>query len=799
MRRRREQSRVRRRLVLFGLLASLVGALAPPVPAVADVVGPVVLVSHTTAGAGVAAGTSSHSVVSADGRFVAFVSDANNVVSGQADANAATDVFLYERSTGAVTLVSRVPGSPTTTSDHDSSSPVISADGEFVAFESRGQNLVAGQIERNNNVDVFLYRRATGTVTLASHIPESPVTTASNGSFRPAISGDGGVVAFSSGATEFVGPGDYTEQIFTYDRLSGTVVLASRSAAGPATVPNGSSYNAQLSRNGAFVGFNSFGSDLISGQIGAGGIFLLERATGTTTLVSHAADNPLRTTSTSAGISMSADASFVSFDSRDPNLVANQVSVKTAPGDQDVYLFERATGAVTLVSHAPGSATTTANGGSFLGSTSADGAFVAFESYSTNLVSGTDNNGQTDVFLYRRSTGDVTLVSHNSSSRTTTGNALNSFGGNSISADGSYVAFGSSAHNLVPEQIDSNGAEDVFVYETATGIVTLASHVPGSFAVAGNGKSKGDSNGDQASNGNPLSPSITADGSYVTFSSLATNLVAGQSGGTGTQVFLAQRSVVVPKKVADFDGDNDTDIAVFRPSSGQWLVLGGQSVFFGVTDDVPVPGDYDGNGTTDVAVFRPSVGGWYRMGAATTFFGLSGDIPVPCDYDGDGQVDIAVFRPSVGGWYRMGAATTFLGLPGDIPVPADYDGDGTCEISVFRPSVGGWYQAGGTTFFGLPGDIPVPASYNTAPGAAIAIFRPSVGGWYRLGAGPPSFLGLSGDVPVPGAYAGGPTQFAVFRPSTGAWFVAGQTGVFFGLGTDVALPLPAAIRQPFFP
>ncbi len=86
-------------------------------------------------------------------------------------------------------------------------------------------------------------------------------------------------------------------------------------------------------------------------------------------------------------------------------------------------------------------------------------------------------------------------------------------------------------------------------------------------------------------------------------------------------------TVAVKPAVADFDGDGDTDISVYRPGTGQWFVQGRSPVSFGTGGDIPVPADYDGNGTTDIAVFRPSVGGWYRSGGPTTFFGLSGDDP----------------------------------------------------------------------------------------------------------------------------------------------------------------------------
>ena len=93
---------------------------------------------------------------------------------------------------------------------------------------------------------------------------------------------------------------------------------------------------------------------------------------------------------------------------------------------------------------------------------------------------------------------------------------------------------------------------------------------------------------------------------------------------------------------------------------------------------VTAPGDYDGDGDTDPAVYRPSNSVWYSTGSSTVW-GATGDIPVPGDYDGDGRTDRAVFRPPTGVWYLAftsgGAAAMAWGAPGDVPVPADYDGD----------------------------------------------------------------------------------------------------------------------------
>ena len=211
--------------------------------------------------------------------------------------------------------------------------------------------------------------------------------------------------------------------------------------------------------------------------------------------------------------------------------------------------------------------------------------------------------------------------------------------------------------------------------------------------------------------------------------------------------------------------------------------------------------DFDGSGSTDISVFRPSAGAWLIRNQNSAFLGASGDIPAPCDYDGDGRTDPAVFRPSVGGWYVIGREPVFFGLNGDIPVPADFTGDGRCDLAVFRPSVGGWYVQGfqTPTFFGLNGDIPVPGDYDANGTFDVAVFRPSVGGWYVSGRAT-QFLGASGDIPQPGDYdANGTTDVAVYRPSTGAWYVGNQAPVFFGTTGDKPIPLPSAIRQAFFP
>jgi len=224
--------------------------------------------------------------------------------------------------------------------------------------------------------------------------------------------------------------------------------------------------------------------------------------------------------------------------------------------------------------------------------------------------------------------------------------------------------------------------------------------------------------------------------------------------------------------IADFDGDGDTDVSVYRPSNGRWYIEGMGNFKWGLTGDLPVPGDYNGDGTTDIAIFRPSNGKWYVMGEAPASWGTSGDIPVQADYTGDGADDKAVLRTSTKRWYIQGVGNMKWYFPGDIPVPCDYDGDGSVDVAIFRPSNNKWYVVGDSPVgWGQSGDIPVPADYDGDGSCDIAVFRPSNGKWYVNGIGSTTW-GTTGDIPVPGDYDGdGDTEYAVLRPSNGKWYI----------------------------
>lgn len=262
------------------------------------------------------------------------------------------------------------------------------------------------------------------------------------------------------------------------------------------------------------------------------------------------------------------------------------------------------------------------------------------------------------------------------------------------------------------------------------------------------------------------------------------------------------------------DADSDFDRPLFRMTrncaftqqgitdrsfynNGVYKIYGQSNVTAGQPGDIPVPADYDGDGKTEAAVWRPSTGDWIINGVVTNY-GLPGDIPVPADYTGDGKAELAIWRPSNHTWYIRGVGNTDYGIPGDIPVPGDYNGDGKADKTLWRPSNGFWYVFGvGSTEYGSNGDIPVPGDYNGDGITDKAVWRPTDGRWYRLGSS--IVYGQSGDIPVPGDYNGdGITDPAVWRPSNNTWHTLGGS-VSYGSSGDQPVPLPYSIRNVFFP
>jgi Tol biopolymer transport system component len=315
--------------------------------------------------------------ISANGRFIAFQSDATNLVPG--DTNSTFDVFVHDRKTGSTTRVS-VDSAGNEGNDF-SGGPSISADGRFVAFTSFASNLVPG--ETNLTADVFVHDQKTGTTTRVS--VDSAGNEGNDFSFAPSISANGRFVAFESDATNLV-PGDTnsTFDAFVHDQKTGSTTRVSVDSAG--NEGNGDSFAPSISANGRFIAFQSDATNLVPGDTNSTfDVFVHDQKTGSTTRVSvDSAGNEGNFGSFSPSIG--ANGRFVAFSSNATNLVPGDTN-----GDVDVFVHDRHTGTTTRVS--------VDSVVSPLPSLSANGRFVAFQSDATNLVPG-DTNSTLDVFVH---------------------------------------------------------------------------------------------------------------------------------------------------------------------------------------------------------------------------------------------------------------------------------------------------------------------------------------------------------------------------------------------------------------
>jgi Tol biopolymer transport system component len=255
---------------------------------------------------------SSMNSISADGRYVAFESDATNLVTG--DTNDREDIFVYDRQTDTIERVS-VDGSGIQ-GNEGSFNPSISSDGRYVAFESYATNLVTG--DTNDREDIFVYDRQTDTIERVS--VDGKGTQGNNYSYKPAISADGRYVAFVSGATNLVaGDTNTTSDIFVYDRQTDTIERVSVDGSG--IQGNGGSQNPSIGSDGRYVAFESDATNLVAGDTNTiSDIFVYDRQTDTIERVSVDGSGT-QGNGGSGDPSISSDGRYVAFESDATNLV----------------------------------------------------------------------------------------------------------------------------------------------------------------------------------------------------------------------------------------------------------------------------------------------------------------------------------------------------------------------------------------------------------------------------------------------------------------------------------------------
>ncbi|MEQ2005856.1 MAG: SBBP repeat-containing protein [Limisphaerales bacterium] len=466
-------------------------------------------------------GASLNPVVSSNGQYVAFVSDATNLVAS--DSNGKRDVFWRDRVAGTTRLVSRTPAGASGNGESDA--PAISPDGRYVAFHSRASDLVS--TDSNTNYDVFLWDANDNSVTLVSRTISG--ASGAGDSYSPQLSASGRMVSFASTAADFAGTDtNGTSDAFARDMDAGVTYLASINTNN--TSGDGASGVPVLSANGRHIAFLSRAGDLVTNDLNAlNDVFVHDLQTRVTRLVSVNVAGTQGGNRISFDPVISADGRHIAFSSQATDLVA----IPDTNNFPDVFVRDMTMGVTKLVS-VNGSGT--ASGGntgipsilpaSFTPFLSADGAKVLFVSLAQDLVAN-DSNGKQDVFLRDHINNTTTLISTNRFG-TGSGNAASGIGAFSMSADLRYVAFFSEASNL--GAADTNSRTDVFLRDLATNSTKIISRVnAGGFAASGHS----------------FQPVISADGSTILFTSEAENL-DNRDANAASDVFAAATTLGAP-------------------------------------------------------------------------------------------------------------------------------------------------------------------------------------------------------------------------------------------------------------
>ena len=364
-------------------------------------------------------------------------------------------------------------------------------------------------------------------------------------------SGNGRYIIFASAANNLVaGDTNNKNDVFVRDLVDGTTRLVSTSSTG--ALGNRDSYSGSLSADGRFAVFSSSATNLVAGDFNPlGNVYVKGLLTGITIRVSlnAAGEGNQPGGRSSTGGSVSADGRYVAFSSDSSDLVAGDTNFRS-----DVFVKDLATGAVVRAStSASGVQSTSFNDTAVL---SPDGRYVAFANYGIDLVPG-DSNPDAEVLLKDLLTGALVRVNTNASGAQVNGYSSNYHGG--FSADSRFYVFGSNTSDLGL----SDGSYNIYVKNLATGAVQAI---------------RGGSEG-----------SLSGDGRYLAFSSLAADLVADDFNGV-SDVFVKDMASgeirLVSRTAAGLQGNGNS----FRPT----ISTDGRQVLFSSQAGNLVDGDSNG-------------------------------------------------------------------------------------------------------------------------------------------------------------------------------------------------------------
>ncbi len=389
----------------------------------------------------------------------------------------------------------------------------ISANGRFITFSSYATNLVAK--DTKNNRQIYLRDLLTGSIKLVSVNSSGQAGNAD--SWNAVVSANGKFVAFTSNATNLIG-GDTNKvpDIFVSDVENKEITRISVSSLGQQS--NLDSDSSSISADGQYVAFDSWASNLVSNDTNnQRDIFVHNRENKTTVRVSVDSSGQ-QVAGYSEEPSINADGRYVAFMSKGETLISEDTN-----GRPDIFVYDLQLGTIKRVSL--DSNGLEANNWSRAAAINADGKLIAFTSKAK--MTSDDSNGTWDAFVHDISIGKTSRVSVN-----TLGLGADSYTTEvAISADGSTIAFSSPSTNLIDN--DLNNLSDIFVH-------TLANKKTSRISVNNSGLE---------GNGVSESPALSADGNMVTYTSLATNLIANDANNV-QDVFVRDR-LINKNKMAD--------------------------------------------------------------------------------------------------------------------------------------------------------------------------------------------------------------------------------------------------------
>ena len=566
--------------------------------------GAIDLISKVTAGTG--NGNTVNAVISGNGSTIAFISTATNLTGAIVDDNNAADIFLWTVGTGQVTLIDKNNGTIGERGVGDNLD--ISNNGRFVAFNSRSQ---MNGLDNNSFNDIYVYDGTAQTLDLVS--TDGSGTNSATTSVSPSVRYDETTkilrVLFSSEDRLTANDASFSEDIYLAEKNFtnpnnldyAPLRLISRTAG--TTNGDNSSSGAVFSGDGRYVAFTSKATNLVAGDTnGVQDVFLYDlNALDPSTaiqLISRNSTGGALGDGDSRNISINDDGSIVAFTSIAKNLVNGVIANDVNAQGEDVFAYDRNANTLTLVTRKAGAITsaTLPNGGTF-GGRSLSRPVVAGASktivYANDAIDLVlrDSNEKNDIFAFDLTTSANTLltkVQSNQTSGTGVGNSTLQSAG-SVSRDGRYAVFTSVVNSLVAN--DGNAAADIFIRDTTLPITDPGALKLVSRTVAG-------ASGNQASS----QPFISANGKYVVFTSVASDLVAADT-NTQQDVFLydvTAGTVSLVSKTTTVQGDGaSSNASVAVDASGEvYVSFLSRSGNFGAS----------GTGINNVFVWKKSTG-----------------------------------------------------------------------------------------------------------------------------------------------------------------------------------------------